>query len=260
MTEQEWLDGIDPQPMLDFLHGRASDRKLRFFACACCRRIDHLIQENRLRRVVETSEQYGDGLALRPQLVAAFEAALDLPFPGRQDYRPVPGGFIHCDPFRDVDWTGLSLTGHIDEVFEHIDEIHHHSAVEAALWATFLVWKENWDAGTALATHQAEHAAREAVSAIERTVGWLERREKEKVAQAELMRQIFGNPFRPYPAPPSWSAPVVKLAEALYAGEDCAFALRDALLEAGHPELAEHFRDKDYQKGCWALDLLLGKE
>ncbi len=35
----------------------------------------------------------------------------------------------------------------------------------------------------------------------------------------------------------------------------------DALLEAGHPELAEHFRDAKewHPKGCWVVDLLLGK-
>ena len=37
MTEQEWLAGTDPEPMLTFLRGRASDRKLRLFGWACLR-------------------------------------------------------------------------------------------------------------------------------------------------------------------------------------------------------------------------------
>lgn len=54
---------------------------------------------------------------------------------------------------------------------------------------------------------------------------------------------------------------VVQLANALYHGEDCGFALHDALLEEGHTELADHFRNKQaHPKGCWVLDLLLGKE
>jgi hypothetical protein len=78
--------------------------------------------------------------------------------------------------------------------------------------------------------------------------------------QLRVVREIFGNPFRPYPAPPSWPSTVVQLAESLYAGQDCAFALHDALLEAGHPDLGEHFREKDHPKGCWVLDLILGKK
>jgi hypothetical protein len=31
------------------------------------------------------------------------------------------------------------------------------------------------------------------------------------------------------------------------------------LLEAGHAELAAHFQERDHPKGCWALDLILGK-
>lgn len=52
---------------------------------------------------------------------------------------------------------------------------------------------------------------------------------------------------------------MIDLAEALYAGESCAFALRDALLDAGQPNLAEHFAASRHYKGCWAIDLLLAR-
>jgi hypothetical protein len=79
-------------------------------------------------------------------------------------------------------------------------------------------------------------------------------------AQADLLRHIVGNPFRLYRAPSSWSTSSLQLADALYDGQDCAFALQDSLLEAGHAELAEHFRDAEsHPKGCWVVDLLLGK-
>src|SRR5438128_789133 len=40
MTEAEWDRCTDPTPMLQFLEdsGKATDRKLRLFACACCYR------------------------------------------------------------------------------------------------------------------------------------------------------------------------------------------------------------------------------
>lgn len=75
-------------------------------------------------------------------------------------------------------------------------------------------------------------------------------------ADGDLVREIF-NPFarRPEDLP----TPVLDLAEALYAGEFCAFALRDALLDAGQPTLAEHFAAPRHYKGCWAIDLLLAQ-
>jgi len=79
--------------------------------------------------------------------------------------------------------------------------------------------------------------------------------------EANLVRHIFGNPFRPYPAPPSWSAAVVNLAQAVYNGADAGFALHDALLESGHPDLAAHFMEQGWHpKGCWAVDLIMGRQ
>lgn len=79
-------------------------------------------------------------------------------------------------------------------------------------------------------------------------------------AQAALLRHFVGNPYRPYPAPDCWPCTVVQLADAVYTGQDCGFALHDALLEAGHADLAAHFRqEQQHPKGCWAVDLVLGK-
>jgi hypothetical protein len=65
----------DPTPMLLFLRGRASDRKLRLFACACCRLVWHLIPDWRSRGAVLTAERSADGLAGEGDLRAARAAA-----------------------------------------------------------------------------------------------------------------------------------------------------------------------------------------
>ncbi len=59
MTEQEWLACTDPGPMLELLRGKASERKARLVAVACCRGIWHRMKAP-LRRVVEVGEQYAD--------------------------------------------------------------------------------------------------------------------------------------------------------------------------------------------------------
>src|SRR4051794_3476636 len=70
MTEAEWLAADDPTPMLDFLRGKASDRKLRLFAVACCRRVWGSLGE-RSRTAVEVAEQFADGVVGMRELVTA---------------------------------------------------------------------------------------------------------------------------------------------------------------------------------------------
>jgi hypothetical protein len=74
VTEAEWLACADPSPMLSYLAGKASDRKLRLFACACVRRIWHFLRYPETWRPVEVSERHVDGLAELGELEAAYEA------------------------------------------------------------------------------------------------------------------------------------------------------------------------------------------
>jgi hypothetical protein len=86
-----------------------------------------------------------------------------------------------------------------------------------------------------------------------------------RIIQADLLRDIFGNPFRPVAVDPRWlTSDVVELARGIYA--DCAFdrlpILADALQDAGcdHPDVLTHCRcDGPHVRGCWVVDLLLGK-
>src|SRR5262245_57338200 len=63
VTEAEWLSAIEPESMLLALRGKASNRKLRLFAVACCRRIAPLFTDERSRAVLKVAENYADGLA-----------------------------------------------------------------------------------------------------------------------------------------------------------------------------------------------------
>jgi hypothetical protein len=84
MTEQEWLTSTDPAAVLRFAthadhnnawhHKAVSDRKLRLWACACARQVWHLLDE-RGRKAIEVSERLADGLATLEE----FETALSLP-------------------------------------------------------------------------------------------------------------------------------------------------------------------------------------
>jgi len=91
-------------------------------------------------------------------------------------------------------------------------------------------------------------------------------KQQEWVRQAALLRDIFGNPFRPVAFDPSWrTETAVGIARGIY--EDRAFErmpiLADALEEAGceHPDILSHCREPgEHVRGCWVVDLVLGKE
>ena len=82
----------------------------------------------------------------------------------------------------------------------------------------------------------------------------------------DILRDIFGNPFRPVPIDPSWLSPmVVSLALGIY--EEKAFdrmpILADALQDTGceNIEVLQHCRGNvPHVRGCRLIDLLLGKE
>src|SRR5262245_255855 len=77
MTEAEWLGCTDPQAMLDFLWGKASERKLRLFAVACCRRIWHLLADYESRNAVEIAERDADGMTSHQEVAKAAVDAFD---------------------------------------------------------------------------------------------------------------------------------------------------------------------------------------
>jgi hypothetical protein len=225
MTEQEWAACTDPMRMLAFIREKASDRKLRQFAFACCRRIWHLLTDARSRAAVETAERYADGHVnpgvLRTAWLAACEAAETTP--------PASG----------------PLEGRRAPIL----------AAEAA----------------AATAHRTRGCARGAAGRVFSTVYYGEglydeaRRAAERAAHLALVRCVFNNPFRPVAAAPAWlTTTVVALAQAVY--DDRVFdylpVLADALEDAGCTDEAilSHCRDQGpHVRGCWVVDLILGK-
>jgi hypothetical protein len=238
MNEAQWLAETNPRVMLGALDavGRVSERKLRLFACAWAYGVWDRMEDDRSRAAVATAEAFADGLADRPELLVAFDAA-------RQACEATPQGRGRGHGQRRESLLG----GWVAK-----------SAAEAARNAAdpelcFLgpghprhdSWDENLNGRT-------------------------------KYLLSDLIRDLFGNPFRAVsPLARSvldWNGgTIVRMAEAAYAGRllpgghldpDRLAVLADALEDAGcqDAELVGHLRGPGvHVRGCWAVDRILGK-
>ena len=237
MTEAEWLECADPTPMLEFLQGKASERKLRLFAVACCRRMWSLLDDDRKkmlvndgmmavemakkdadrdRLAVELAEKCADGLVDHAALKALYPAADD-----KEDADCHGSG-------SDAAWTANA------------------SAYHARFLAMYF-GPTSYPPGAKLrSASQLEH-------------------DREQSAQWAVLRCIFGNPFRSITLDPSWLNPTVTaLAQSIY--DDRTFdqlpLLADALVKSGCavPEILEHCKGPGvHVRGCWVVDEVLGK-
>ena len=83
--------------------------------------------------------------------------------------------------------------------------------------------------------------------------------------QVALLRDIFGNPFRPATLAPAWrTSTVTALASQMYESRDFGAMpiLADALQDAGcdNDDILNHSRGPGpHVRGCWVVDLVLGK-
>jgi len=228
MTEADWMTCQDPQAMLAWLRdsGVGSPRQLRLFAAACARRLWRHLEDETVRIAVETAERYADRKDSEAER-GVEQVKVVRVMPSRQDasFRT----WLRIRAYRVV---ACSLA---------------EDARAAARGAAHEAPRAEGIAGLIAASR--EQPDGDEFKAMMATL---------RSPYASLLRHIVGNPYRPFTAPPSWPTTVVSLAEAVYNGADAAFALHDALLEAGHPDLAEHFRAEScHPKGCWALDVIL---
>jgi hypothetical protein len=202
--------------MLEFLRGKASERKLRLFCCACCRQVwDRLGWGG--RRAVAIGERYADGTA---------------------------------------GWWG-SYRG------EFLALLEDNGPERLAIHITMNRWAGGpGTTGIAAALQVARQTRGDDPTGAE------------AAAQAGLLRELTGPfPFRvrwPWQrrglnVPPEWlTSDVVLLARGMYAERalDRLPILADALQDVGcdNDEILSHCRaDGPHVRGCWVVDLVLGK-
>lgn len=221
MTEADWLASTDAAAMIATLPQPVSARKLRLFACGCCRAVWPQLTDPRSRAAVLVAERFADGEATEGELRAAWRPA----------------------------WDAATLLG------------GRHGLDSPAYIAA-------WYAAATLASDAAT-AARQASPVLP------------PAAQADLLRCLWGNPFRPVDTapmyrPPLWHASddarltVFALAKAAYDERlpsgllDPArlAVLADALEDAGCGEAAllSHLRETERVCGrCGGTGFLFGQ-
>lgn len=240
-TEEVWA----ACPAADFLffhienarlEGRRAlnERKLRLFGCACCRLLWPNLTHPSSRAAVEAAERYADGANTEDELIAAGEAAEGI----------LPKGRIvvpHAEDPRRAEYLRL-----------------------APAWAAGSVVRSEGD-GWPYSTH-VNDIIEKVMEATEYEPFTLNR-EVTEAALCAFLRDIFGNPFRPAVFSPSWRTDTaVALARTMYDSRDFSAMpiLADALQDAGcgNTDVLNHCRDANqvHVKGCWVVDLVLGKE
>ena len=92
-----------------------------------------------------------------------------------------------------------------------------------------------------------------------------ERANAERRTHCDLIRELFGNPFCPVAFPPSWRTDTaITLARQMYDAREFSAMpiLADALQDAGcdNDDVLNHCRAPGvHVRGCWVVDLVLGK-
>lgn len=230
-TAQAWLDSAAPQSLLWALKGKLLPRRRRLFAVACCRRWLPDMIDPESRHAVEIAEHYADGRVGEGEMESAYDRARDVSV----------DRLLSCHPSSESDRPRLENAWILAQAAQR--------ACSPSVMLPLLELSR--ELLIRAANLGSEHEA------------------QEKAAQCTFIRDIFVNPFYP-PLPVdssclAWNDGVIpKLAQAIY--DDRAFdrlpILADALEEAGctNADILNHCRQPgEHVRGCWVVDLLLGK-
>jgi hypothetical protein len=245
MTEAEWLDCEKPTEMLDFIGGQATERQLRLFGCCCCRVIYSLLTDERSQRAVEVAERFADGNADKDELEEIRRES-------REAVRYV---------------TGLNYySSHGRALASYARTVAKRSAEAAAELVGKSVGKVAMSISSAALEAAAEAAGLEGGKHGNAPLFRQSKLETDRARQAVLLRDIFGNPFRPVRFSPEWSTDTaMALAQQMYDAREFSAMpiLADALQDAGcdNEEVLAHCRGAGpHVRGCWVVDGVLGKE
>jgi hypothetical protein len=250
MTEAEWLASTNLENLLPHLAKTASERKLRLWACACCRRIWHLIADERSRRAVEVAEQLADNPTHPFDEDEIYGGAWQAAEEARDfGERSVPDeacvdGHTEWEYALNVAAAAEACHGTLGDSLRNETNLRMFAVniIRAVGHATdpLVVWSVFWRKGTPPVV--------------------------EKSAQIGLLHDIIGNPFRPIIFSPEWRTDTaIALAQTMYESRDFGAMpiLADALQDAGcdNDDILSHCRGEGpHVRGCWVVDLLLGKE
>ena len=222
MKEAEWQACTAPQPMLEYLRGKVSDRKLRLFGCACCRRVWSLLSR-KSRKSLVIAERYSDGEVSGSELFLAYFRA------------------------------GLKA-----KVENRRDETAEGTAMSAVAWVC--------DPPMFDSLSMAVEMGVELAAASESYPIDPDRLADARRKQVSPLRCIFGNPFHPVSLNPSWQT------SAMTGSADCIYKerrfqdlpkLADYLEDMGctNEDILNHCRKpNEHVRGCWVVDLILGKK
>jgi hypothetical protein len=243
MTEATWLASTDLIELLKPFIGKGSARsarKLRLFAVSCCQPYKTMLTDDRCATALTVAERFAEGTASHQELASAaldVGRVLDEPKSRDQLMFAVWHAATYC---RWANSSGNPLTN--DRLVT--------LAEDAALYTSARVAQyRGGSVDLAMGRDGYDHAYR-----------------SERQAHAVLFRDIFGNPFRPITLDPYWrTSTVAQLAAGIY--QDRAFdlmpILADALQDAGcdNEDVLDHCRvPAPHVRGCWVVDLLLGRE
>jgi hypothetical protein len=251
MTEAEWMIGTRPTKLLPTIRGRASNRKLRLFACACCRRMWEWMTEADQRRQVEVAEAHADGRATTDEFLAAFSNP-DLSRPFVVSYRHLIADATGCLGWSDAeqpDWKMNETAQAITPQPWGVGAYAEFCTARVCMHASQAVGYREGKPYTPFPDRDRLRAAAD----------------HESGAQATILRDIFGNPFRPATLDPTWrTQTAVLLARGMYESRDFGAIpiLADALQDAGcdSDDVLNHCRGPGpHVRGCWVVDLVLGK-